>query len=214
MKLIRQVLLKPAMIAAFVALLGGCSMPSPTGPNLSATGGGTAFSSAHTDATNSAGAVQTLFTLLSMPPLLSTSGGAATNPPAGAWYVVGQKTVTTLGGGVVTGSRYKVTVPAGSVLKSTTITIEEWNSNVLDFQLKPHGQQFLVPVVVTVDYSGTAADPSSPLYDGSTPAFLYFNPGTGFWEVVVSTNDPTNKKITALLTHFSRYAVSKGTAEW
>ena len=85
-----------------------------------------------------------------------------------------------------------------------------------DFELLPHGTQFLLPVTVDVDYSGTSLDPASPDYVGGLPVLLWLNPWTGRWELVLGVNNPLTKKYTVLLTHFSRYAVgsNKGTAEW
>ncbi|MGH7731873.1 MAG: hypothetical protein ACRENJ_11560 [Candidatus Eiseniibacteriota bacterium] len=119
-------------------------------------------------------------------------------------------------GGVVAGSRYRVTVPPLALSNTTTISVREYSPGVLDFELLPHGTQFRLPVTVSVDYAGTSLDPSSPDYDGGLPLLLWFNPSRGLWELVPGVNDPLAKKYTVLLTHFSRYAIgsTKGTAEW
>jgi hypothetical protein len=142
-----------------------------------------------------------------------SAGSLVTNPQ---WYTVASKSIQPLLGGIVSGSRYKVTVPPLALQQSTTISVREYSPNVLDFELLPHGTQFLVPVTVDVDYAGTSLDPASPNYQGGLPVLLWFNPGTGIWELVPGVNDPLTKKYTVLLTHFSRYALGKqqGTAEW
>jgi hypothetical protein len=145
-----------------------------------------------------------------------TIGGVDTLPPAPQWYTVASRSVMPLLGGVVNGSRYKVTVPPLALSQTTTISIREHSPNVLDFELLPHGTQFLLPVTVDVDYSGTSLDPASPDYGGGLPILLWFNTSNGRWELVVGVNNPLTKKYTVVLTHFSRYAVgsNKGTAEW
>ena len=145
-----------------------------------------------------------------------TLGGVDTLPAAPAWYTVASRSVTPLLGGTVAGSRYQVTVLPLALTQTTTISIREYSPNVLDFELLPHGTQFLLAVTVDVDYSGTSLDPASPDYVGGLPVLLWLNPSTGRWELVVGVNNPLTKKYTVLLTHFSRYAVgsNKGTAEW
>ena len=142
-------------------------------------------------------------------------GAASTFQSAPNWYTVASKSVKPLFGGVVAGSRYKVTLPPLSLSQTTTIAIREYSPNVIDFELLPHGTQFLLPVTVDVDYSGTSLDPASPDYQGGLPVLLWLNASTGLWELVPGVNNPLTKKYTVLLTHFSRYAVSsQGTAEW
>ena len=103
-----------------------------------------------------------------------------------------------------------------SVIAPIQATIQEYNSNVVDFQLGPHGTQFVVPVTVSIDYAGTSADPSSPSYSGGLPVLVWLNPSTGLWEVIAGTDDPLTRHYTVVLTHFSRYALSSsgGTGEW
>lgn len=143
----------------------------------------------------------------------STPASVQTEPQ---WYTVASKTVTPLLGGTISGSRYSVLVPPLALLKTTTISVREYSPNVLDFELLPHGTQFLLPVTVTVDYKDTRLDPASPDYDGGLPVLLWLNPSTGLWELVLGVNNPLTKTYTVVLTHFSRYALSgrPGTAEW
>jgi hypothetical protein len=143
-------------------------------------------------------------------------GAATTFQSEPQWYTVASKTVKPLMGGTVSGSRYSVLVPPLALSKSTAISIREYSPDVLDFELLPHGTQFLTPVTVTVDYQGTSLDPASPNYDGGLPLLLWLNPSTGLWELVPGVDNPLTKTYTVLLSHFSRYAVSSqpGTAEW
>ena len=182
--------------AALLACAGlGCSGPGPTTPDVGATSG-----------------------QVSNPGIATggSKGGAAVFQSEPQWYTVASKMVKPLLGGVVAGSRYTVTLPPLSLSRATTISIREYSPNVLDFELLPHGTQFLVPVTVDVNYAGTSLDPASPDYQGGLPVLLWLNPSTGLWELVPGVNNPLTKKYTVLLTHFSRYAVgsNQGTAEW
>jgi hypothetical protein len=143
-------------------------------------------------------------------------GGVDTLPASPSWYTVATRTVTPLLGGTVAGSRYRVTVLPLALSQTTTISIREHSPDVMDFELLPDGTQFLLPVTVDIDYSGTSLDPASPDYDGALPILLWLNTSTGRWELVVGVNNPLTKTYTVLLPHFSRYAVGKnqGTAEW
>jgi hypothetical protein len=122
----------------------------------------------------------------------------------------------------VSGGRYSLHFYPGSIVDrdGADVTIAEWSPSVLQVELGPHGIPFGVPVLITIDYSGTNADPSSSNYDGSTPCLLWFNEPMNRWEQVPGTDDPDKRKYKAKLAHFSRYAVvtstkkKPGTAEW
>jgi len=224
-----------ALAAALMACAGlGCSGPIPTRPEVDERAALVANPGIAPDrrtdlssdrpsgrgaVTSAAQAIQTAGRRLpigkrTLP--AGTIGGVDTLPAAPLWYTVASKSVTPLLGGVVAGSRYQVTVLPLALTQTTTISIREYSPNVLDFELLPHGTQFLLPVTVDVDYSGTSLDPASPDYVGGLPVLLWLNPWTGRWELVLGVNNPLTKKYTVLLTHFSRYAVgsNKGTAEW
>ena len=202
------------LAVALVACAGlGCSGPTPIAPVVDQT------ATLQQGATSAAREIQAAarrlpIGKLTYPP--GTIGGVDTLPPAPQWYTVASRLVMPLAGGVVNGSRYKVIVPPLALSQTTTISIREHSPNVLDFELLPHGTQFLLPVTVDVDYSGTSLDPASPDYVGGLPILLWLNPSTGHWELVVGVNNPLTKTYTVLLTHFSRYAVGRvqGTAEW
>ncbi len=143
-------------------------------------------------------------------------GGVDTLPVAPSWYTVASRTMVPVFGGSVSGSRYRVTVPPLALSGVTTISIREHSPDVLDFELLPHGTEFLLPVTVDVDYTGTVLDPAHPEYDGGLPLLLWLNPITGRWELVVGVDNPLTRTYTVVLTHFSRYAMGRrpGTAEW
>lgn len=224
------------LLAALVLILtgGGCSGPAPTGPafgtgsepaarTATATAGGTQLaadpSSGRTAGTSAVRGIESggrRVTIGKRPEPRVPYGGVDTLPASPSWYTVASKSMTPLLGGVAAGSRYRVTVPPLALSQSATISIREHSPDVIDFELLPHGIQFLLPVTVEVDYSGTVLDPASPDYDGGLPLLLWFNTTTGNWELVLGVNDPLTRTYTVLLTHFSRYAAgsTKGTAEW
>jgi hypothetical protein len=113
----------------------------------------------------------------------------------------------------VTGSRYSVTFDVGSLRDPATITIKERDPGIVDVELGPDGLEFDSPVVLEIDYSGTANDPSSPDYHGLPPRLFWFNPKTSTWKVVPGTDDPKTRTYRAPLRHFSRYAMGDG-AGW
>jgi hypothetical protein len=134
------------------------------------------------------------------------------------WYVVTQKWVEPGVPTTVSGSHYTVKFASGSLKAGTEITIREYDPNVVDFELLPHGTQFGTPVTVVVDYKGTSLDPFSPHWNGTIglPVLLWLNPATLEWELVPGINNPLTRTLTVRLSHFSRYAVGvqAGTGEW
>ena len=179
--------------ALFALAILGCSGPLPTGPSGN-------------DSTP-----QTIACTAENP--VSLPGGFEANPQ---WQTVASGTLSPILGGTVAGGRYRVLVPPLALSQSTTISVRQYDPDVLDFELLPHGTQFLLPVTVEVDYAGTSLDPGSPSYTGGLPVLLWHDDATGIWELVPGVNDPLARKYTVLLSHFSRYALGKqqGTAEW
>lgn len=226
--------MRGAGILAAILMAGaglGCSGPNPTGPDVGETATVVANPAIAPDGRTGQGpsgrgtvasAGQAMQTTARRLPIgkwtfpAGSIGGVDTLPASPSWYTVASETVTPLLGGTVAGSRYQVTVLPLTLTQTTTISIREYSPSVLDFELLPHGTQFLLPVTVDVDYSGTSLDPASPDYDGGLPILLWLNPSSGRWELVVGVNNPLTKTYTVLLTHFSRYALGKnrGTAEW
>ncbi len=209
MKALQQTSLwRSLVVAATLTLIYGCSgepLTMPLGPLAPGDAGSNPEASGSPPDTTDASCVYV------QPSEFLTD--AAGDPATDVWYFVASGTVTPLLGGTVSGSRYTVQALPGAVVTPTTLMIMERDPGVIDFQLLPHGKMFLVPVVLTVDYSGTNADPNSPTYDGSAPSLVWLNPSTNLWELVVSVNHPETCTNTAVLPHFSRYAC-KGTAEW
>jgi hypothetical protein len=137
-----------------------------------------------------------------------------------AWFIVGEGLAMKNRDRKTTSDKCDLTFYAGAVDATTQVKIYMYDVNVLEFEFTPDGVPFGVPVRVDVRYAGTNADPDSPNYDGSIPAFFWHNPATGLWEEVPGTNDTTDKTYVAYVEHFSRYTLGTippgdgGTADW
>ena len=114
---------------------------------------------------------------------------------------------------VFTASHYELHFAKGSLANDTRVTIKEYDPNVLDVQFGPDGTQFGVPVELSVDFRGTAADPGSALYDEREPVLYWLDESTNQWVEVPSRTDWVNRRLNAELQHFSRYMVG-GKAGW
>ena len=129
------------------------------------------------------------------------------------WNTVTAKLVRVGEVTTVTGARYELDFQRGSLEKDALITIKDYDHDILDVELGPHGTKFGEPVTFTIDFTGTAADPGSDYYDYRKPAVFWLNEVTNKWEEVPSTTDWENRRIQVRLQHFSRYVVG-GKAGW
>lgn len=155
----------------------------------------------------------------SPPPILTTPGAPAVAAPQlnaspEAWYQIAGAWVDADQDETVGGGRYELHFFLGSLREGAQITIQEWDSHVLEFELGPHGTTFDVPVELRIDYSGTNADPGSSSYDGSVPELWWLNDQTGVWEQVPGVLDEQQLKVRCKLSHFSRYSLRDGRAGW
>jgi hypothetical protein len=130
-----------------------------------------------------------------------------------AWRTITTKLVRVGEATTVTGARYELEFSPGSLSKDAVITIQDYDHEVLDVQLGPHGTKFGEPVVLSVDFSGTRSDPGAAHYDQSEPVVYWLNEQTNQWEEVPSTTDWQALKVRVRLEHFSRYVVG-GKAGW
>lgn len=114
----------------------------------------------------------------------------------------------------VSAGRYELDFQKGSLSKDIEVTITDYDSDILDVELGPHGTQFDEPVLLSIDFGGTAADPGAAAHDPNRePAIFWLNENTNQWEEVPSTTDWSRHRIEARLKHFSRYVVG-GKAGW
>lgn len=167
---------------------------------------------------------QAEYTSENPPPILSSAGSAgvlstsSSGLSSSEWYTVAEQKLGAGQAAAISGSRYSLRFYEGSTTSDALITIQERDPGSLDVQLGQHGLEFDNPVALGINFAGTNADPDSPNYDGSVPAFYWFNPKTDTWDEMSGyTND--KKWFIVRLTHFSRYALGgkipgDGTADW
>jgi hypothetical protein len=129
------------------------------------------------------------------------------------WVMVTSETVVPGIVQKVVGSRYTLTFDKTSLEELTLITIQERDPGVIDVEFGPDGLTFDAPVLLEIDYSGTAKDRTSPDYNGLPPRLFWYNPDTKGWEVVPGTDDPATGTYRVWLKHFSRYALGSGPGE-
>lgn len=68
------------------------------------------------------------------------------------------RTVGLLGGSLsLPEAGLRVVIPSGALLRATTITVTAPAGSLVAYHFSPHGQSFLVPIVVQQDLSGTDA---------------------------------------------------------
>ena len=149
------------------------------------------------------------------PPVLHMDGGdtAAVAVPDTVWLEVYASQVAADQFATVSSGRFQLQFQPGSLARDTAVTISVRDDKALDVELGPHGIVFVAPVLLSFDYSGTNADPLSPVFDGSVPVCFWYNDVTGKWLVVPGVDDPVNRIYRCKLQHFSRYAVG-GKAGW
>jgi hypothetical protein len=134
------------------------------------------------------------------------SGHAQATPPAN-WYAVATTTVEKNQSKTCGGSRYYLTIPPGAMPRNDTVTIMEYDPDVLDFELMPDGIQFNRTVTICLDYEGTRFDPDTPGHVKGALELRWLNPDTGSWEPVMGSDSPLEKKFYGRLSHFSRYGL-------
>lgn len=140
--------------------------------------------------------------------VFGTTVSSKTLTPDAGWYIVGSGRVQPgQDVSVVQGSRYTLTFAKGAVHNTVTIAIMEHNPDVVDVQLSPDGSKFDAPVTLSVDYSGTINDPSSPDYHGRKLHMMRYNDTLGKWENLGGHDDAATRTYTVTLTGFSRYAM-------
>jgi hypothetical protein len=104
------------------------------------------------------------------------------------------------GGKLDLGPGNSLQIPPGALLQPTLITAHIPKGTQAKVQFQPEGLRFMAPVVLTASYSACV----TPLFGVS---ISYLRADTVV-EVEPSVSDPIAKKVTAVLTHFSSYAVA------
>lgn len=205
----RRTIRLAAVLLLLASLAAGCARLSPVAPET-----GPASTPAPAE-------VATDDTVPPPPGVLSVPTGASadlTLPIVGpllsvVWTKICEKFVPAGRVEVVKANRYELTFAKGSLRSDITCTVQEYDQNVLDIQLGPHGTKFLEPVTLSIDFSGTAADPHSAIADGCEPVLWWWNDGKRRWEEVPGRTDWAARRHIVRLEHFSRYVVG-GKAGW
>jgi hypothetical protein len=141
------------------------------------------------------------------------TGPLARTLAAAQWHVIAAQLVQAGEVTTVSGGRYELQFERGSLANDELITIRDYDSDVLDVELGPHGTKFGEPVVLSIDFTGTRADPGAAWYDHSEPVVYWLNEATNRWEEVPSRTDWSRRRVEARLEHFSRYVIG-GKAGW
>lgn len=129
------------------------------------------------------------------------------------WQVICEKVVQAGRLEVVKAQRYELTFQRTSLDATITCTIKQYDPNILDVELGPHGTKFEDPVTFTIDFRDTEADPHSATANGCEPVVWWWNDQRHRWEEVPGTTDWQARKHSVRLAHFSRYVVG-GKAGW
>lgn len=128
--------------------------------------------------------------------VLSTSKGVPEISMASA----AEQVVSAEEGGTLHCGSFTLDIPAGALDQDTEITMDVINDGTLSVELGPHGIQFNVPVVLSMELTGTNAE---GMADQSST--LWHNEDEDRYERMqkLSSNDPN--VIYSNLTHFSKY---------
>lgn len=108
-------------------------------------------------------------------------------------------------GGVISNGRVTLTFPAGALDQDTEISIQMLGNGTLGVNLEPHGTQFNVPVILTMDLTGTSAEGK-----GASVNTVYDNEDTGQYELMNQAPGQDANTSAAYLGHFSRYGNING----
>jgi hypothetical protein len=100
-------------------------------------------------------------------------------------------------GGTVSAGPYSVTIPLNALVQSTEICIDQSNSDQWPVELGPSGQQFAVPVTLSINASGEANPSSLSIY--------WWNPTLQRWEQQTTTH--SGNVLSTQISHFSRFTL-------
>lgn len=147
------------------------------------------------------------------PPPSRLTGPSAVSNPRGSqtilnWTVVTEQVVAPLVTTRVEGSRYELTFHPKSVELLTLVSVKEYDPDIVDVTFGPHGIKFGEPVTLSIDFSGTQADPKDPKWEGREPVLFWLNEETMRWEEVPGGRTDWEKcRHVVQLEHFSRYVL-------
>jgi hypothetical protein len=203
---LRRIARLAAPLLLMISLLAGCARMSPMEPSL--------------DSAPKSAPVVAADPVPPPPSRLYAPAPGSTESPALlgdilnlAWHIIGVKDVRVGRLEFVQANRYELTFAKGSLSEDITCTVKEYDPDILDIELGPHGTKFLEPVTLSIDFSKTAADPGSAIANGCEPVVWWWNDELRRWEEVPGTTDWDARRHVVRLAHFSRYVVG-GKAGW
>jgi len=105
-------------------------------------------------------------------------------------------------GGDIKVSRHVLSISGGTLKQPTTITAVAPSDTLNRIRFQPEGLTFNKPVALVMSYANCTLDGSSPR------EIVYTDDALKVLEHEPSKDDPAGKRVGALLTHFSEYAVA------
>lgn len=105
-------------------------------------------------------------------------------------------------GGDIKVSRHVLSITGGTLKQRTTITAVAPSDTLNRIRFEPEGLVFSKPVVLVMSYANCSIDGSG------SKEVVYTDDALNVLEHMPSRDDPAGKRVGALLSHFSQYAVS------
>ncbi len=109
------------------------------------------------------------------------------------------------GGGELRMGSHRLVIPSGALAANTLITGGVVDTAVVAVELEPAGLRFLAPVALTLDYKDCVLPTGA---GGLHLAYISFDGTPRVAEHLVAQDDRGNGNVTAVISHFSRYAVA------
>ena len=105
-------------------------------------------------------------------------------------------------GGTITVGPHRLSVPAGALSETVTITATAPAGDYVDVDLQPHGLVFNSSASLRLSYAHCG------LVSGLTGKVAYVDDGFNILELLPSNNDIFRRAVTGKLKHFSSYALA------
>ena len=106
-------------------------------------------------------------------------------------------------GGTIRVSKHVLVIPDRALSEAVRITVVAPSDTVNRIQFQPEGLVFQLPVSLTMSYANCNIGPSARHKE-----IAYTNDSLAILEYVPSLDDPSKRKVTGQLSHFSWYAIS------
>ncbi|MFL5577663.1 MAG: hypothetical protein ACJ79S_17040 [Gemmatimonadaceae bacterium] len=142
-------------------------------------------------------------------PLVGTVGGVVNYLVTGLLGCAPQqqlratKLIGPLGGRIAVGD-HELVVPQGALSQWVQITATQQSGSLAEVDFQPHGLRFAKPAALRMNYSTCTVPP-----DG-VQSIVYLNDSNQILETPPSVDDAKADAVTALINHFSGYAIATG----